>query len=253
MWDKESDLVKYIMHKLPEHVAKTRIESHGTKNGIPDLYISSRDASFWIEFKNMKTKSIHDRSWKVQWRPGQQTFLVNNQEHLHDEGAVIHRCNFTIIGMSDGIIIIRMAHSFMNDTVVNGGPHVYKFSKASLSHYTQYMFMHWLVTHCYYLSCPIRLKLSHPFTVGAMSMTLLAYNTRMLKRLSYYYKKNEPNDEEQYYRDMADNVLESVGILSMKKENANLTNEQWSYFQVEALEGAISLLEGEEDEDEGDN
>ena len=49
----------------------TRIESHNTGNGIPDMFVCGHGLDTWLELKNDPKLSIKDKQIKVAWRPGQ--------------------------------------------------------------------------------------------------------------------------------------------------------------------------------------
>ena len=53
----------------------TRIESHGTGNGIPDMYVLGFGTDFWLELKHDPKLGQNARTIKVDWRPGQQGWM----------------------------------------------------------------------------------------------------------------------------------------------------------------------------------
>lgn len=143
MWKSESDFVKHItkLLKAHPHVEITRIESGGTKNGIPDMFVSTMTNTYWIEFKNMKYSSIHDKEWKVTWRPGQQNFLMMNSIKRKVDNLTVKFLNFTIIGMKDGIVIIPMDYFYIGNVVKADDPLVYKWPKITFD------LVYWLNCH----------------------------------------------------------------------------------------------------------
>lgn len=70
-----SDAFKRLM---AAHV--TRIETGGTSDGVPDMFVSARGNDMWLELKWMpkaellKLKEVEGKKVKVAWRPGQQAW-----------------------------------------------------------------------------------------------------------------------------------------------------------------------------------
>lgn len=247
MWETERDLSQYILHKIAEGVHKTRIETHSTRSGVPDAYISTESVDFWIEFKNMKTKSIHDDKWKVAWRPGQQDWLVSNKIITYSDYAAMHRCNYTIIGCSDGIVICRMFHRFYNNVVEKNTAHVYTFDSKFLSRMKPVDFTHWLMYHCYYVSCRYILRINKEFTLREAAKRLIheyldvyhAFGFNMDKDISV---KSNVNFE--YHTDC---LLENVGKQDEqdKKMSCLIQNDDVINMQVEALDMAAHIIDYE--------
>lgn len=84
----------------------TRIESHGTGNGIPDLFVAGMGWDCWIELKNMPDKSIYSKVLTVPWRPGQVAWMFQ-----YFNTVCMYNC-LTIVACCDGVIIIPMIHAF---------------------------------------------------------------------------------------------------------------------------------------------
>lgn len=96
-----------------EHLMVTRIESHITGNGIPDMFVCGRGLDTWLELKNDPKLSIEDKTIKVAWRPGQVAWMYTYfQKHM------FKNC-LTIVAVSDGIFIIPMTETFKDHTVHN--------------------------------------------------------------------------------------------------------------------------------------
>lgn len=89
----------------------TRIESHGTGNGIPDLFVTGIGWDCWIELKNMPDKSIYSKVLTVPWRPGQVAWMFQYFNTIR-----IRSC-LTIVACCDGVIIIPMIHPFKEHKV----------------------------------------------------------------------------------------------------------------------------------------
>lgn len=113
MYEKESDFVRALITKLSScGLDVTRIESHGTGNGIPDMYVQGYGYDFWIECKNIKSASIFNNSIKIPWRPGQQGWAFNYyKRHLTKKNTL------TIVSVIDGFIIIRHDQVFENNFI----------------------------------------------------------------------------------------------------------------------------------------
>lgn len=91
----------------------TRIESHGTGNGIPDLFVTGVGWDCWIELKNMPDKTIYSKVLTVPWRPGQVAWMFQYFNTIR-----IRSC-LTIVACCDGVIIIPMIHPFKDRKVYN--------------------------------------------------------------------------------------------------------------------------------------
>lgn len=247
MWETEKDLVNYIMHKLPETVHKTRIESHGTKNGIPDLYICTENVDFWIEFKNMKNKSINDKQWKVQWRPGQQDWLVSNKVKSWSEYATVTRCNYTIIGCSDGIVICRMFHRYFNNIVEKDTTHVYTLDAKFLSHMKPVDFAHWLIYHCYYICCRYTLRINKAFTLREATRRLIREYLYVYYAFGFNINKDMSIKSMVNVEYHVDCLLKNIG--KSDEQDMEMTsliqNDDIINMQVGALEEAVHIIEYE--------
>lgn len=91
----------------------TRIESHGTGNGIPDLFVTGTGWDCWIELKNMPDKSIYSKVLTVPWRPGQVAWMFR-----YFNTICTHNC-LTIVACCDGVIIVPMIYLFKENKVYN--------------------------------------------------------------------------------------------------------------------------------------
>lgn len=123
MWESEQKFSRYLIQRLnDEGFICNRIETHGTLNGMPDMFVQGHGMDTFIELKNMKKSSVNDERFKVPWRPGQVAWAtVYRNTHMYNvNGFTIARCSWTFIGCSDGIIALPMCSNFMlnevNDT-----------------------------------------------------------------------------------------------------------------------------------------
>lgn len=113
MWDTEAKFSHAIMNKLKSiGFDCMRIETGSTTTGCPDLWIQGHGDDFFIEFKNIKTASIHDKEVKIPWRPGQQAWATRYR--MFHAGK---KCSYTFAGLSDGWIAIKMNNVFNNNIV----------------------------------------------------------------------------------------------------------------------------------------
>ena len=114
MYKTEHEFSKSLSDRLAKaRLMVTRIESHNTGNGIPDMFVCGRGLDTWLELKNDTKLSIKDKVIKVAWRPGQVAWMYTYfQKHLT-------KCCLTLVAASDGIFIIPMTMPFKDHTVYN--------------------------------------------------------------------------------------------------------------------------------------
>lgn len=114
MYKTEHDFSKSLSDRLVKAgLMITRIESHNTGNGIPDMFVCGKGLDTWLELKNDTKLSIKDKTIKVAWRPGQVAWMYRYfQKHLT-------KSCLTVVAVSDGILIIPMTKLF-KDNLVQG-------------------------------------------------------------------------------------------------------------------------------------
>lgn len=114
MYKTEHDFSKSFLDRLAKaRLMVTRIESHNTGNGIPDIFVCGHGLDTWLELKNDPKLSIKDKQIKVAWRPGQIVWMYTYfQKH-------ITKCCLTIVAASDGIFIVPMTSAFKDHIVLN--------------------------------------------------------------------------------------------------------------------------------------
>lgn len=120
MWESEQKFSHYLIGRLKnEGLICNRIESHGTLNGMPDMFVQGNGIDTFIELKNMKKVSVSDERLKVSWRSGQVAWatVYRNNHKYNVNGFDITRCSWTFIGCSDGIIALPMWSNFMLNEV----------------------------------------------------------------------------------------------------------------------------------------
>lgn len=114
MYKTEHEFSKSLSAKLTkEHIMITRIESHNTGNGIPDMFVCGNGLDTWLELKNNSKLSIKDKEIKVEWRPGQIPWAYTYFQ------AHTTKCSLTLVAVSDGIFIIPMTKPFKQHIVYN--------------------------------------------------------------------------------------------------------------------------------------
>ena len=114
MYKTEHEFSKSFSDRLAKaRLMVTRIESHNTGNGIPDIFVCGRGLDTWLELKNDPKLSIKDKQIKVAWRPGQIAWMYTYfQKHMT-------KCCLTLVAVSDGIFIVPMVTSFKDHIVFN--------------------------------------------------------------------------------------------------------------------------------------
>lgn len=114
MYNTEYNFSKAFCSKLKKAgMFVTRIESHGTGNGIPDLFVAGVGWDCWVELKNMPDKSIYSKVLTVPWRPGQIPWALQ-----YFNTVCTHNC-LTIVACCDGVVIIPMICAFEKHKVYN--------------------------------------------------------------------------------------------------------------------------------------
>lgn len=114
MYKTEHDFSKSFLDRLAKaRLMVTRIESHNTGNGIPDIFVCGRGLDTWLELKNDPKLSIKDKAIKVAWRPGQVAWM-----YTYFQKHVFKNC-LTIVAASDGIFIVPMTSAFKDHIVLN--------------------------------------------------------------------------------------------------------------------------------------
>lgn len=114
MYKTEHEFSKSLSDRLAKAgLMVTRIESHNTGNGIPDMFVCGRGLDTWLELKNGPKLSIKDKAIKVAWRPGQVAWMYTY--------FLKHRTKtcLTLVAASDGIFIIPMIATFKDHIVYN--------------------------------------------------------------------------------------------------------------------------------------
>ena len=114
MYKTEHNFSKSLSDRLTKAgLMVTRIESHNTGNGIPDMFVCGRGLDTWLELKNDPKLSVKDKVIKVAWRPGQVAWMYTYFQK--------HRTKFclTLVAASDGIFIIPMTATFKDHLVYN--------------------------------------------------------------------------------------------------------------------------------------
>ena len=114
MYKTEHEFSKSFSDRLVKaKLMVTRIESHNTGNGIPDMFVCGSGLDTWLELKNDPKLSIKDKEIKVAWRPGQVAWAYE-----YFKKHITKNC-LTLVAVSDGILIIPMTETFKDHIVYN--------------------------------------------------------------------------------------------------------------------------------------
>lgn len=114
MYKTEHEFSKSLSDRLAKAgLMVTRIESHNTGNGIPDMFVCGRGLDTWLELKNDPKLSVKDKVIKVAWRPGQVAWMYTYFQKCRTKNCL------TLVAVSDGIFIIPMTATFKDHTVYN--------------------------------------------------------------------------------------------------------------------------------------
>lgn len=114
MYKTEHEFSKSLSDRLTKAgLMVTRIESHNTGNGIPDMFVCGRGLDTWLELKNGPKLSIKDKVIKVAWRPGQVAWMYTYFQKHRTKSCL------TLVAGSDGIFIIPMTATFKDHIVYN--------------------------------------------------------------------------------------------------------------------------------------
>lgn len=141
MYNTENDFSTFLTAKLSKlGMRATRLESHSTSNGIPDMFVDGYGFDTFIELKNDKKHSINDKVIKVQWRPGQQPWMYEYfLKHKHS------KCCLTIIACTDGWFVIPMTKVYKDNIVYNANN--FGISYKDLKRVTIGRLIHLMSTH----------------------------------------------------------------------------------------------------------
>lgn len=114
MYKTEHDFSKSLSDRLAKAgLMVTRIESHNTGNGIPDMFVCGRGLDTWLELKNDPKLSVKDKVIKVAWRPGQVAWMYTYFQKHRTKSCL------TLVAASDGIFIIPMTAIYKDHVIYN--------------------------------------------------------------------------------------------------------------------------------------
>lgn len=113
MYNNEAAFSKALTAKLTKAgYSVTRIESHATGNGIPDMFVQGYGNDFWIELKS-STKSHNKDCVTVNWRPGQQGWSMEYYSfHARKKQTL------TLMSDANGLFIVPMTAYFPRNKVI---------------------------------------------------------------------------------------------------------------------------------------
>ena len=114
MYKTEHEFSKSLSDRLAKAgLMATRIESHNTGNGIPDMFVCGRGLDTWLELKNDPKLSVKDKVIKVAWRPGQVAWMYTYFQKHRTKSCL------TLVAASDGIFIIPMTAIYKDHVIYN--------------------------------------------------------------------------------------------------------------------------------------
>ena len=114
MYKTEHEFSKSLSDRLAKTgLMVTRIESHNTGNGIPDMFVCGRGLDIWLELKNDPKLSVKDKVIKVAWRPGQVAWMYTYFQKHRTKSCL------TLVAASDGIFIIPMTAIYKDHVIYN--------------------------------------------------------------------------------------------------------------------------------------
>jgi hypothetical protein len=87
----------------------TRVESGGTRRGIPDIHWVGFGQEGWIELKNVHY-SYYKKPIKVPWRPGQQAWALDYYRAKKTPSLTVVACN-------NCILVVPMVRPFKENWV----------------------------------------------------------------------------------------------------------------------------------------
>ena len=112
MYDTEAAFSRSLSSKLAHAgLYVQRLESHGTGNGIPDMFIMGHGFDCFLELKNSNKKGSGDRIC-VPWRPGQQAWM-----HSYYFAHECKKCCVTLMSINSGVVVIPMTKVYENNVV----------------------------------------------------------------------------------------------------------------------------------------
>jgi len=97
MYSSEGAFVAALVDHLrtKERMSVTRIESHGTRLGIPDIHAVCSEGEFWIECKRIHKNFFIDGGLiTVPFEAGQQKWAKDYREAQHNHKAVLLMVSF---------------------------------------------------------------------------------------------------------------------------------------------------------------
>ena len=114
MYKTEHEFSKSLSDRLAKAgLMVTRIESHNTGNGIPDMFVCGRGLDTWLELKNDPKLSVKDKVIKVAWRPGQVAWMYTYFQKHRTKSCL------TLVAASDGVFIIPMTAIYKDHVIYN--------------------------------------------------------------------------------------------------------------------------------------
>lgn len=113
MFSTEKDFARSLSAKLKKHGYNvTRLESHSTGNGIPDMFVQGHGKDIFLELKNCPKVSVLNQYIKIPYRPGQVAWMYDYYLcHLKKKWCK------TVIALCDGYLIINNVSGSLSGTI----------------------------------------------------------------------------------------------------------------------------------------
>lgn len=109
----EHDFSRSLSGKLTKQgYDVTKLESHDTQVGIPDLFVQGFGKDLFIELKAIDKVWEPTKSYKIPWRPGQQPWA-----YRYLRAHANNKCTLTVVKFTNELIVIPMIKLF-DDSIV---------------------------------------------------------------------------------------------------------------------------------------
>lgn len=216
MYESEKDFFnKWLKRKLC-NCAIHRIESGSTSPGFPDCY--AQCINTFIELKNNPVYKIDREQFKVDWRPGQQAFALQElacKTFVTGLGTAYAKCSWTFMAVSDGVILVKHATFFKDDKVMD--PWIFRWTDD-----TDYTLITFLKVH--------------GFVVTVNDATSTAdYRIRYIRTLLHAWGLSVEPDFT--YEDWFDDGEEAWNTTDLASDLWQLEDIAWSIYKNEVLNG----------------
>ena len=113
MFSSEANFARSLSAKLKKHGYNvTRLESHSTGNGIPDMFVQGKGKDVFLELKNCPKLSVFNQYIKIPYRPGQVAWMYDYYLY-HSKKKW---CK-TVIALCNGYLVVDNKSSSLSGTI----------------------------------------------------------------------------------------------------------------------------------------